>query len=137
MHAKILLVDDSAPVRAAIRRLLSERPEWNICAEAGDGEEAVEKARLECPDLAILDIEMPRKNGIQAAREILKFCPQTIVISDSIHDAAILLAQLKAVGVRGFVPKDRLASDLIPTIRAVLEGGTLFRVPAGQAAELS
>jgi DNA-binding NarL/FixJ family response regulator len=61
MHAKILLVDDSAPVRAAVRRLLSERPEWNICAEAGNGEEGVEKARLEYPDLAILDIEMPRK----------------------------------------------------------------------------
>ena len=134
MHAKILLVDDSAPVRAAIRRLLSERPEWNVCAEAGDGEEAVEKARLECPDLAILDIEMPRKNGIQAAREILKYCPQTIVISDSIHDAAILIAQLKEVGVRAFVSKDRLASDLIPTIRAVLNGGTFFRVPAGKAA---
>jgi chemotaxis response regulator CheB len=65
MHPKILLVDDSAPVRAAIRRLLSERPEWNICAEAGNGEEAVEKARLECPDLAILDIEMPRKTAFK------------------------------------------------------------------------
>ena len=61
MHAKILLVDDSAPVRAAVRGLLSERPEWKIRAEAGNGEEGVEKTRLECPDLAILDIEMPRK----------------------------------------------------------------------------
>jgi DNA-binding NarL/FixJ family response regulator len=73
MHAKILLVDDSAPVGAAVRRLLSESPAWNICAEAGNGEEVVEKARLKCPDLEILDIEMPRKNGIQAAREILKY----------------------------------------------------------------
>lgn len=77
---------------------------------------------------------MPRKNGIQAAREILKYCPQTMVISDSIHEAAILMTQLKEVGVRAFVSKDRLAIDLIPTILAVLNGGTFFRTQAGQAA---
>jgi DNA-binding NarL/FixJ family response regulator len=112
--------------RTAIRLLLAERPDWEICGEAADGMEAVEKARRECPDLAILDIEMPRKNGIQAAREILAYCPQTIVVSNSIHDVRVLMGHLKEAGVRGFVSKDRLANDLIPTIEAVLNGDTAF-----------
>jgi DNA-binding NarL/FixJ family response regulator len=127
--ARLLLVDDSQFARAAIKRLLAERAEWQICAEAADGVEAVEIAKTQCPDLAILDIEMSRKNGIEAAKEIIKYCPETIVISNSVHDPAAVLRQLKDAGVRAFVPKNRLGMDLIPTIEAVLGGATLFEVP--------
>ena len=126
MPAKNRPVDDSEMARTLIKFLLADRTEWEICGEAIDGQEAVEKARAACPDLAILDIEMPRKNGIQAAREILKYCPQTIVISNSVHDVRVLMANLKEAGVRAFVSKDRLSTDLIPAIQTVLNGGTVL-----------
>ena len=72
MIAKILLADDDELARAAIKLLLSDRTDLKIIAEAADGEEAVEKAKIECPDVAIVDISMPRMNGIQAAMEILR-----------------------------------------------------------------
>jgi len=79
------------------------------------------------PDVAVLDIQMPRLNGIQAAREILKSRPHTKVLAVSLHEPRPLLDELKKVGVLGFVPKDRLAIDLLPALDAVLEGGTWFK----------
>jgi DNA-binding NarL/FixJ family response regulator len=89
--AKILLADDKELARAAIKLLLSDRTDLEICAEAVDGEEAVEKAKIECPDVAILDIAMPRMNGIQAAREILRFSPPTLILTDSLDDVQVLI----------------------------------------------
>jgi DNA-binding NarL/FixJ family response regulator len=97
-----------------------------IVAEAADGEEAVQKAKIDCPDLAILDIEMPRKNGIQAAREIISFCPNTAILADSLNDVRTFAGELKEAGIRGFVSKDSLARDLIPAIDAVINGQTAF-----------
>ncbi len=134
MNAKLLLVDDNELTRMAIKRLLAHRTEWQICAEAGDGTEAVEKAKTQCPDLAILDIEMPRKNGIQAAKDILQYCPDTIVVSNSIHDVRTVMGQLQQAGVRAFVAKDRLATDLIPTIEVVLSGRTRLHAPKARSA---
>ena len=95
-------------------------------AEAADGEEAVELAKKSCPDLAILDIQMPRKNGIEAAKEILRQCPTTIILSDSLHDVNFFADKLQEVGVKGFVFKPRMDRDLIPTVEAVLNGETRF-----------
>jgi DNA-binding NarL/FixJ family response regulator len=76
----ILLADDNEVIRRVIRFLLSQRADLEISAEAVDGEQAVQMARARCPDLAILDISMPRNNGIEAAKEIVAICPQTIVL---------------------------------------------------------
>lgn len=122
----ILVADDHEAARVQIRILLSVKPEWTICAEAADGQEAVDIARKACPDPAILDIQMPRLNGIEAAREILRYCPNTIILSDSLHDVELVSRELKEAGVRGFVQKVRIGTDLIPTVEAVLNGKTCF-----------
>jgi two-component system response regulator NreC len=123
---RILVADDHETSRLLIRTLLSKKPEWKVYAEAADGEEAVELAKKSCPDLAILDIQMPRKNGIEAAKEILRECPSTIILSDSLHDVNFFAETLQEVGVKGFVFKPRMDRDLIPTVEAVLKGQTCF-----------
>jgi len=124
MPKKILLADDHVGIRKLIRGILSQRLDWHVCAEASDGFEAVEKAKASCPDLAILAIGMPRLGGLDAAKRILNDCPQSIVIADSLHDPIPLLAEIKKIGVRGFVSKTRIGTDLIPAIEAALSGKT-------------
>jgi DNA-binding NarL/FixJ family response regulator len=125
---KILVADDHETVRLLIRTVLSARPEWKVYAEAVDGLEAVEISKKDCPHLAILDIQMPRMNGIQAAKQILQYCPSTIILSESLHDASLFAGVLKESGVKGFVYKPRIERDLVPTVEAVLRGETRFPV---------
>src|SRR6202050_3485609 len=127
MATRILLADDHTSGLAALRLMIASRADWEIAAQASDGAEAVEKAVELSPDVAVLDIQMPRMNGIQAAKQILKCCPGTKVLAVSLHDQGALLAELKRVGVLGFVPKDRMASDLLPALDTVLQGGTWFK----------
>ena len=119
---RILVADEHAPVRG----LIAKKPDWLVCAEAAYGKESVEIAKKSCPDLARLDIEMPRMNGIEAAKEILRICPATIILSDSSHDVSLFLAELKDIGVKGFGFKSRIGIDVIPTVQAVLNGESRF-----------
>jgi chemotaxis response regulator CheB len=125
-RVQILIADDQAPMRRIIAGLISQRPEWELCAEAVDGQEAVEFAKSFCPDVAILDVQMPRLNGLEAAKEILQHCPNAIIVSDSLHDMNLFVEQLKEIGVKAFVDKLWLGTDLLPTVEAVLNGETRF-----------
>jgi two-component system, NarL family, response regulator NreC len=127
---QILVADDHEAIRVLIRTLLSRKPEWKICAEAVDGQEAVEIAKKSCPDLAILDIQMPRLNGIEAAKEIIQDCPSTIILSDSFHDVSLFAERLQETGIKGFVYKPRMDRDLVPTVEAVLRGENCFPLSA-------
>lgn len=126
MSKCLLLADDHAHARRLVRNLLAARNDWRICAEAADGDEAVEKAKASHPDLAILDISMPRMNGIEAARQIGRTCPETVVLMISMYDPTVIYDQLRHAGARGFVSKSRLDSELVPAIEALLEGRTYF-----------
>jgi DNA-binding NarL/FixJ family response regulator len=126
MSKCLLLADDNALTRGLVRDLLATRVDWEICAEAADGDEAVEKAKASHPDLAILDIAMPRLNGIAAASRIVEDCPETVVLTISAYDPTAIVHRLMQAGVRGFVPKSCMSSDLIPAIEALLEGKTYF-----------
>jgi DNA-binding NarL/FixJ family response regulator len=123
---QILVADDHQRMRQIVADLISRRPEWELCAEAADGQQAVDVAKILCPDVAILDVQMPRLNGLEAARQILRHCPNAIVVSDSIHDVDLFVDQLREIGVKGFVDKNRLGNDLLPTIEAVLRGEIRF-----------
>jgi two-component system, NarL family, response regulator NreC len=125
-NPKILIADDNAIARRLIIGILSQNPDWQICGEASDGVEAVQIAKKSCPDVAILDISMPRKNGIEAAKELIQVCPNVIIVGQSLHDEQILVELLKQIGVKGFVPKLRLVSQLVPTVEAVLKGEMRF-----------
>jgi DNA-binding NarL/FixJ family response regulator len=123
---QILIADDNSSMRRLIADLISQRTDWELCAEAADGRQAVGFAKTFCPDVAILDIQMPQLNGIEAARLILLHCPNTIVVSESSHDADLFFEKLKEIGIKGFVSKDRLGTDLVSTVEAVLKGQVCF-----------
>jgi DNA-binding NarL/FixJ family response regulator len=123
---KILVADDNFAARNEILNILSGREDWVVCGQAADGQEAVEIAQASCPDVAVLDVSMPRKDGIQAAKELMQSCPNIIVVSQSFHDTDQLIEELKQIGVKAYVQKARLRSELVPAIEAVLKGQTVF-----------
>ncbi|HVA17955.1 MAG TPA: response regulator transcription factor [Candidatus Dormibacteraeota bacterium] len=124
----ILVADDRECIRGMLRRLLSARNDWRICAEAEDGIEAVKKAKALAPDIAILDISMPRMDGFEAARQISFACQSTAVLSISLYDPRNMIDKLIMSGVRGFVAKMSMYSNLIPAIDALLSGKTYFDI---------
>jgi DNA-binding NarL/FixJ family response regulator len=123
---KILVADDNGMIRAGIASILAQRDDWHVFAQAVDGKEAVEIAAMNCPDVAILDITMPRMNGIDAARELMKYCPNVVIVSQSFHGYAQIVDELKRIGVMGFVHKLKLGTELIPTVEAVLQGQSRY-----------
>ena len=126
MTKRILVADDHASVRRSLRMLITQRQDWQVCAEADDGVDAVEKVKSQCPDVAVLDLAMGRLNGVDAAQEIRARCPATIVLTTSMYDAEPLFPRLQTIGVKGFIPKINLATDLLPAIDAALTGLSWF-----------
>ena len=118
--AKILIVDDHELVRRALRSLLAEQRHWKIY-EASDGQEAINEIQRLKPDVAILDIVMPRMSGIEAAYEMRRLVPDTKIILMSSHytpEEAATLARLFGDG--NFVPKSDIGKNLVPAISRIL-----------------
>src|ERR671937_2925917 len=113
---RLLAAEDETIIRLDLRELL-ERAGFEVCAEARDGEEAVELARSERPDLAVLDVKMPRLDGIEAARRILAERPIPIVMVTA-YGQEELVARAVEAGVFGYLVKPFRESDLLPAIRA-------------------
>jgi PAS domain S-box-containing protein len=117
---RILIADDHEAVRKGVRSLLSAHPDWQVCGEAVDGEDAVKKAKSLHPDLVLMDVSMPRMDGIEAARIIRRDLQKIQVIIVSQNDPATVGRQAAEVDARGHVPKADLAEQLIPTIEQVM-----------------
>ena len=128
MPTRILIADDHEVARASLKLMIGSRSDWELVAQAANGAEAVEKARAECPDVAVLDIQMPELDGIQAAQQILAACPRAAVLAISLHEPQPLIDKLKQIGVRGFVPKRQIGSELVPAVETILKGGLWFKV---------
>lgn len=120
MSFRILIVDDHQAVRDGLRSLLGSRPQWEVCGEATDGVEALEKAKKLRPDLVLMDVSMPRMDGMAAARLIRTELPGTRVVLVSQNDIAALKNHVKDAGADAFVTKNTLADDLLPTIDKLL-----------------
>lgn len=135
MPARILLVDDHALVRQALRSLL-EREGFPVVGEAADGLEAPELCRALAPDIVVMDITMPSQNGLNAAREIHKFCAVTKVILLTQHSEDMYIADALEAGVAGYVLKSQASSDLLHAIRQV-SGGQVYISPGISGAVLS
>jgi PAS domain S-box-containing protein len=116
----ILIVDDHEVVRRGLRSLLSARPEWTICGEAVDGLDAVEKAKTLRPAVVLMDISMPRMNGLDAARIIRRELPDSKVVIISQNDPAIARLQAEEVDAAGYVAKSDLPRLLLPTVSKLL-----------------
>jgi DNA-binding NarL/FixJ family response regulator len=126
----ILIADDHGIVRSGIRMLIDRQEGMRVVAEAEDGAEAVEMALAHRPDIAVLDVAMPRLTGIQAAREIKSHVPDTNVLLLSMHeDEGYLFDALKA-GASGYVLKKAADTDLIEAIRQAASGQSFLSTGA-------
>jgi DNA-binding NarL/FixJ family response regulator len=123
---RILLADDHTVVRQGLRKVLEERPEWEVVAEAGDGREAVRQAEALKPDIAILDVAMPLLNGIETTRQITRRVPSTRVLVLSMHADEAYVTQMLQAGATGYLLKDSADVDLIQAVSEVAQGRSFF-----------
>lgn len=129
----VLLADDHDLVRGGLRAALRNHPEFNVLAEARDGEEAVEEALRVRPDLVVMDVRMPKMSGIEACREIRNTLPETnVLMLTSFADEKAVMAAIVA-GASGFMLKEVQTTELLEAMRTVGRGGKILD-PASSAA---
>ncbi|HLV88064.1 MAG TPA: response regulator transcription factor [Candidatus Sulfotelmatobacter sp.] len=129
MTVRILIADDNAPVRAALRRLLEESAPWEVL-EAENGEDCLAKARQSRPHLIVLDLAMPKMDGMRAARALNQMLPETPVIMHTLHYTPRVAVEALKAGVAKVVPKaDR--STILSAIQEVLESKQMIDRQAG------
>jgi DNA-binding NarL/FixJ family response regulator len=121
-QARIVLADDHALVRQGVRLILDNQPDLVVVGEAGDGAEAIETVRATQPDLAILDIAMPRLTGLQAARILSRSHPDLRILILTMHDNEQYLFDALKAGASGYVLKSVVDRDLVQACRAALRG---------------
>jgi DNA-binding NarL/FixJ family response regulator len=121
-----LLADDQGIVRRGLRALLETERGVEVVAEASDGHEALRLCEATAPDIAILDVAMPRLNGIEVAARVLKQRPELRVIVLSMHSDESYVVRALRAGARGYLLKEATDDDLLPAVRAVARGKTFF-----------
>jgi DNA-binding NarL/FixJ family response regulator len=132
----VLLVDDHLPVRNSLQYMLETAGDIRVVAAASDGAEAVSAARKHCPHVAVMDISMPRMDGIEAARQIGTFCQTTRVMMLSIFDSPEYIQRALDVGAVGYVLKDAVGNDLLAGVRALSTGKRYFSHTIAEIAEM-
>jgi two-component system, NarL family, response regulator NreC len=123
---RIILGDDHTIVRQGLRKILEERHDWEVVAEAGDGRDAVKKVTELEPDVAVLDIGMPLLNGIEATRQIVKRAPGVRILILSMHSDEAYITQALQAGAKGYLLKDSADVDLIRAVTDVAAGRSFF-----------
>ncbi len=124
---RILLADDHIMVREGTRRILEKEPDLKVVAEAGDGVEAVEMAQQVKPDVAVIDISMPVKNGIEATKEIKQKLPNTAVLVLTAYDDDEYVFAILEAGAAGYLLKNARSSEVIDAVRRVHEGESVLQ----------
>ena len=117
---RILLVDDHEPVRRGVRSLLSSHTDWLVCGEAVDGIDAIDKAKALRPNVVLMDISMPRMNGLDATQILRRDMPDSKIVIVSQNDPEIACRQATEVDAAAYVAKSSLSDDLVPTIEKVI-----------------
>jgi DNA-binding NarL/FixJ family response regulator len=119
---RILLADDHTILREGIRSLLEEEPDMQVVGEAEDGQAALKLATLLHPHIAVLDIAMPRMNGLEAARQLKRCCPEVKVLILTMYDNEEYIRTVFAAGAMGYILKDAATRELLHAIRTIFRG---------------
>ena len=132
----VLVVDDHAFIRRGVRSILEPFPEWELCGEAENGQEAIQKTAELNPAIVVMDVSMPMLDGIAATEAIKKSHPRTHVILLTLHNSRELLLRAFQAGARGYVLKADVDGELLKVLRIVtgevlISARRLMRTPPG------
>ena len=128
----VLLADDHTLVREGVRRILTAAGDITVVAEVGDGEAAVHETMARRPDVAVLDITMPKGGGLEAARQIRARAPEVRILILSMHLAPEYLMESVRAGAHGYLIKDAAASELVAAVREVCAGSSYYSPAVSQ-----
>lgn len=121
MPSRILIVDDSPLLRNLLRNCFESEPEWQVCGEAGNGKEAIEKAQAVRPDLVILDLSMPVMNGLEAAKVLSKLMPSVPLIMFTSFSTRYLEQEAVAAGISRVIVKAGSLMELVTCVRSLMK----------------
>ena len=125
---KVLVVDDHSIVREGLKYVLEQSGEFEVVGQAGDGEEAVRVAAEVSPDLVVMDVMMPKKDGVEACREIIESAPETRIVMLTVANEETAVLEAVAAGATGYLQKETDRERLLSTLRGVFRGE--LRLPA-------
>jgi DNA-binding NarL/FixJ family response regulator len=128
MSVRILIVDDHDIVRQGVRSILRTRSGWEVCGEAESGVEALQRVEELKPDIVVLDLSMPGKDGLAVATELagMKAPCKTLVLT--MHNSTGVAAAIQRTGAQGYVVKSHAAQHLVGAIETILSGGLFFAI---------
>ena len=129
---RVLLGDDHTVLRHGLRKILEDRRDWHVVAEAGNGRDAVREALALNPDVAVLDIGMPLLNGIEATRQIVRRAPSVRVLILSMHSDQVYVTQAIQAGARGYLLKESAGAELLEAIATLAAGKSYFSQAVAQ-----
>jgi two-component system NarL family sensor kinase len=126
VRSRILIADDHEVLRRGIRTMIESEKNWEVCGEAIDGQEVVDKSVTLSPDLIILDINMPVLNGVAAVRQILRSCPKTRILVFSVHESKQTVREVLSAGAHGYLSKAKAGRELVQVVKLLLAGKTFY-----------
>ena len=126
---RLMLVDDHEVVRVGLKNFLQTQEDFEVVAEASNGDEAVTRAMSAKPDVILMDITMPGVDGLEATRRLRVLCPECLVLALTVHDDKQYFMQMLAAGASGYITKQAAGDDLVAAIRTI-SAGNVFLQPA-------
>jgi DNA-binding NarL/FixJ family response regulator len=121
---RVIVVDDHAVIRRGVEGILHDFPEWELCGEAVNGQDAIELAENVKPEIVIMDVSMPVVNGLEATRIIRTVLPDTKILLLTLHSSAELVRSAFRAGARGYVLKSDAEHELVRALNVVVGDGT-------------
>jgi len=124
---RLMLVDDHEVIRVGLKTFLQTQPDFEVVAEAGNGEDAVTRAMESHPDVILMDISMPGVDGMEATRRLRVLCPKCLVLALTVHDDKQYLMQMLAAGASGYITKQAAAEELVEAIHTIASGNVYLQ----------
>ena len=124
---RLMLVDDHEVVRVGLKNFLLTQEDFEVVAEAGDGEEAVNRALTTHPDVILMDITMPGVDGLEATRRLRVLCPKCLILALTVHDDKQYLMEMLSAGASGYITKQAAGDDLIAAIHTIFAGNVYLQ----------